>query len=204
MARAYLRLDPSFYEKKLAQAYPLSAIGALAGVLCLAELQPARGRFRDLAVLKALLGSAGARQVPFLMDHGDLRFEDDGRIYVDGWDEWQEGDVTVKERMVRVRNRKHDRNGSDAPDRNATVLAGRGGGGADSGAGQPGRYSDAYKAFAHCQGHKPDVPEKKWMDELSRDFGRDMLARTFYEDTHPDKPGLLGRASKKLRNGVAA
>ena len=34
----------------------------------------------------------------------------DGSLYVDGWNEWQEGDVTVKERMARLRNR-HRNNG---------------------------------------------------------------------------------------------
>ena len=201
MARAYLRLDPAFYEKKLEQGYPLAAIGALAGVLCLAELQPARGRFRDLAVLKALLGPTAAKQVAFLKERGDL-VDENGRIYVDGWDEWQEGDVTVKERMQRVRNRKADRNVDRNPDRIPTVLAGRGGAEADSGAGQPGRYGDAYKAFEHCQGHKPQAAEKKWMDELSRDFGRDVIAKAFYDDPTPDKPGLLGRVSKKLRRAA--
>lgn len=193
MARAYLRLDPAFYEKKLEQGYPLAAVGAYVGVLCLAELQPNRGRFRDIAVLRALLGPAAAKQVPFLMDRGDL-VDEGGRIYVDGWDEWQEGDVTVKERMQRVRNRKPNRN----PDRNPTVLAGRGG--ADSMAGQPARYSDAFKAFAHCQGHQPSDTEKKWIDELCRDMGRETVARAFYDDPTPDKPGLLGRVSKKLRS----
>lgn len=195
MARAYLRLDPGFYEKKLAQGYPLAAIGAFAGVLCLAELQPDRGRFRDLAVLRALLGAAAARQVPFLMERGDLCYEGT-RIYVVGWDEWQEGDVTVKERMQRIRNRNAKRN----PDRNPTVLAGRGG--TDSGAGQPARYSDAYKAFEHCQSHKPDTAEKKWIDELCRDFGREVVARAFYDDVTPDKPGLLGRVSRTLRHAA--
>ena len=199
MARAYLRLDPAFYEKKLEQGYPLAAIGALAGVLCLAELQPARGRFRDLAVLKALLGPAAAKQVPLLIERGDI-VPESGRLYVAGWDEWQEGDVTVKERMARIRNRKADRNEDRNPDRISTVLAGRGG--ADSEAGQPGRYSDAYKAFQHCQGHKPDATEKKWMDDLSRDFGREVVARSFYDDPSPDKPGLLGRVSKLLRTAA--
>lgn len=202
MARAYVRLDPAFYEKKLEQGYPLAAIGAYAGVLCLAELQPERGRFRDAAVLRALLGPSGAKQVPYLLEHGDIVVQPNGRIYVDGWDEWQEGDVTVKERMQRIRNRKADRNEDRNPDRIPTVLAGRGGAEGASGAGQPGRYSDAYKAFEHCQGHKPQAAEKKWMDELSRDFGREVVARAFYDDETPDKPGLLGRVSKKLRRAA--
>lgn len=196
MARAYLRLDPAFYEKKLGQGYPLAAIGAYAGVLCLAELQPERGRFRDLPVLKALLGSAGGRQVAFLIERGDLTHLPDGRIYVVGWDEWQEGDVTVKERMARIRNRNKDRN----PDRIPTVLAGRGA--ADSGAGQPARFSDAYKAFEHCQERPPTADEKQWIDELCRDFGRERVARAMYDDPEPSKPHLLGRVSKTLRHAA--
>ena len=37
------------------------------------------------------------------------------------------------------------------------------------------------------------------MDDLSKDFGREVVARAFYDDPTPDKPGLLGRVSKILR-----
>jgi hypothetical protein len=106
MPRSYLRLDPHFYERKaLRQGYPPGAVAALVGCLCLAETQPERGRFRDRRVLSVLLGPS-ARWIPFLVDHGDL-IEQAAfpRLYVDGWDEWQEGDVTVRERMERMRNR---------------------------------------------------------------------------------------------------
>lgn len=108
MPRAYLRLDPEFYERKmLDQQYPPGAIAAYIGCLCLAETQPKRGRFRDRKVLGVLLGPS-ARWIPYLIDHGDLIEQERlPRLYVDGWDEWQEGDWKVAERIARVRARTH-------------------------------------------------------------------------------------------------
>jgi len=108
MPRAYLRLDPEFYERKaLDQKYPPGAVAAYIGCLCLAETQPKRGRFRDRRVLAVLLGSLG-RWIPYLVDHGDLIEQEKlPRLYVDGWDEWQEGDWKVAERIARVRARTH-------------------------------------------------------------------------------------------------
>ena len=44
--------------------------------------------------------------VAFLVTEGDLRSMADGTIYVDGWDQWQEGDLSVADRMAALRNRK--------------------------------------------------------------------------------------------------
>src|SRR3990167_7292009 len=97
---------------------------ALVGALCLAEQQIPRGRFRNVRVLKALLGDYG-RHVKALVERGDVTVLPDGGLYVDGWDEWQEGDVTVKERMARIRRRKHrdagDRNTRNGADSNPTL-----------------------------------------------------------------------------------
>lgn len=199
MTRAYIRVDPGLYERKVFEdQYPLPALAALVGCFCMAELQPVRGRFRDQSVLRALLGS-GARWVTFLIEHGDLIVQDNGALYVDGWDEWQEGDVTVKERMIRIRNRRRDTPATVSPPSEAGGGAGR-----NDGAGQPTRYIDAYKAFAQLQGHKPDDSEKRWMDELARDFTGRTVALSFYDDADPSAPGLLGRTSRKLRKGKAA
>lgn len=103
MTRAYLRLDPGFDERK--ESYPDGPYSALIATFCLGELQPERGRFRSLDYLSRLLGRRG-RHVPYLVEHGDLTKLDDGRVYVDGWDEWQEGDWKVAERVARIRNRK--------------------------------------------------------------------------------------------------
>ncbi len=103
MTRAYLRLDPDFSQRKA--AYPDGPYRALIDAFCAAESEPKRGYFRSLPVLKAILGRS-ARHLPYLFEHGDLRSLPDGRIYVVGWDEWQEGDWQVAERMRRVRARR--------------------------------------------------------------------------------------------------
>jgi hypothetical protein len=102
VTRAYIRLDPAFDERK--EHYPDGPYAALVATLCLAEHQPQRGRFRSLDYLARLLGKRG-RHVKYLVDHGDLTALEDGRAYVDGWDEWQEGDWKVSERVGRIRNR---------------------------------------------------------------------------------------------------
>lgn len=119
MSRAYIRLDPGFFERKvLEKGYTSGEAVALVGVLCLAEQQLPRGRFRNERILRALLGQYG-RFVPTLISRGDLTVEDGGRLYVDGWDIWQEGDVTVKERMARLRSK---RNGRDSTGRNGAAA----------------------------------------------------------------------------------
>ena len=110
--RAYLRLDPHAADNKA--AYPDGAFRAFFETLCFAEQQPQRGRFRNRRLLAVLLEKR-ARWIPFLIDHGDLIVFDDGKLYVDGWDEWQEGDVTVSERMKRLRSRRKGDTPTDTP-----------------------------------------------------------------------------------------
>lgn len=102
MPRAYLRLDPAFDERK--ESYPDGPYAALVATFCLAELQPQRGRFRSLDYLSRMLGKRG-RHARYLVEQGDLTILPDGRVYVDGWDEWQEGDWKVSERVARIRDR---------------------------------------------------------------------------------------------------
>ncbi|HTE85013.1 MAG TPA: hypothetical protein VK821_09780 [Dehalococcoidia bacterium] len=71
--------------------------------------QKHRGRFLHVGQLKALLG-VRARHVPFLLAQGDVVIRSDDSVYIDGWDEWQEGDLTVAARMAALRNRR--RNGA--------------------------------------------------------------------------------------------
>jgi hypothetical protein len=124
MTRHYIRLDPAFDERK--EAYPDGPYAALVAALCLAEAQPDRGRFRSADYLRRLLGKRG-RHVPYLMAHGDLSELPDGRLYIDGWDEWQEGDWKVAERVQRIRNRPRNarRNGSGNASGNGDVTADR-------------------------------------------------------------------------------
>lgn len=116
MPRAYIRIDPQLFERKMIdQKYPASTFSAFVGALCLAESQPTRGVFRDRRVLKALLGRALAPQIPVLIERGDLIEDSTGRLRVEGWEHWQEGDLTVADRMRRLRQRKSGTNGVTPP-----------------------------------------------------------------------------------------
>lgn len=218
MSRAYLRVDPAMFERKvIQQEYPPLAYAAYSAVLCLADSQPVRGRFRDERLLRALLGPLG-RQVPYLLSRRDVIPSSEhaecvncptghgspSQLYVDGWDEWQEGDWQVKERMARVRGRnrnKGDGGGSNA-DRNPTALAGQAG--PSSEAGQPARYiGDVRKAFHHVTGRLPDDTESKWLEELCHDLGREHVVHALYDDPTPKQRGIMGRISRKLRGSAA-
>jgi hypothetical protein len=110
--RAYLRIDPNLPDRKA--DYPDGAYRAYIDTLCFAEQQPQRGRFRNRRLLAVLLDKR-ARWIKYLIDHGDLVEFTGGKLYVDGWDEWQEGDVTVSERMKRLRSRRRDVTPTDTP-----------------------------------------------------------------------------------------
>src|ERR1700694_3018096 len=112
--RAYLRLDPQLVEKTLTARYTPSQVCTFVMLLTQAEHQPKRGRFRTLGLLREALDAAaeragkGARlsqHLSFLIDQGDVVQTEQG-WYVDGWDEWQEGDWKVAERVTRIRARQ--------------------------------------------------------------------------------------------------
>lgn len=103
LPRAYLRIDPN-----VDQVYP-ELRNTFVGLLCSGHRQPERGRYRDRALVEALHSRPFVRRC---FDRGDLVLLTDGRVYIDGWDEWQEGDLTVAERMRRMRDRRRrKRNG---------------------------------------------------------------------------------------------
>lgn len=96
LPKVYLRLDPNLD----AHADP----EAMLKLMLWANRQPHRGRFRDLAVLRRVLGP---KRLQAAIDRGDLREDEDGTgYYLAGWDEWQEGDHTVGERVARIRDRR--------------------------------------------------------------------------------------------------
>ena len=123
MTRAYLRLFPDVYERKVLGIrgpdepprirYSSAQFSAFIGTMVFSEMVNPRGRFKSRRVLEALLagpddqGADIAAQVGFLVDQGDLERQPDGSLYFEGWDEAQEGrDPSVNERMARYRNRK--------------------------------------------------------------------------------------------------
>lgn len=205
MSRAYLRLDPAFYERKLDQGYTLPQIAAFVGCLCLAEQQVNRGRFRNVVVLKALLGPGG-RQVTTLVERGDLIVDQRGRVYIDGWDEWQEGDVTVPERMRRLRTRKSVTGDTVTTVTNGTppnVTPRLAEGGAVQSIGGATRPDNVYEAFRLLTGNKPDDKERGWLDDLCHDLHRGPVLDAMYADPEPTRRGFLGRVSRQLRGGAA-
>jgi hypothetical protein len=114
MTRAYHRVDPLMDERK--GHYTPAQLGAFIKVQLLAGRQSKRGHFRSVAALKSMLPSAYARHVDFLVAEGDL-VQNGTSIYIDGWQEWQEGDLTVRDRMAALRNRR--RNGGVTGDGHA-------------------------------------------------------------------------------------
>jgi hypothetical protein len=101
--RAYHRIDPLMDERK--SHYSPAQFGAFLKVQLVAGRQSSPGAFRSFKALVGSLPAAYARLVPFLIEQGDLVEQPDGSLYLDGWKEWQEGDLTVGERMRRLRNK---------------------------------------------------------------------------------------------------
>ena len=94
LPKAYLRMSPNL------DAHPDP--GAMVILMCWANRQIPRGHFKTL---DALRGALGAKRLKQCLDRGDLVRRRSGRYYLDGWDEWQEGDFTVGDRVARLRNR---------------------------------------------------------------------------------------------------
>lgn len=97
LPKAYLRIDPN-----LDATHP--APGDMVSLLCAANRQPKRGLFKSAELAEKVLGRSLFRRS---LERGDLIQRGEG-LYVDGWDEWQEGDLTVGDRMRRLRQRKAD------------------------------------------------------------------------------------------------
>lgn len=96
LPRAYLRMSPNLDQ------HPDP--GGMVLLLCAANRQPQRGFFRDRSVLVRVLGAPRFRR---FAERGDVQ-EVPGGWHVEGWEEWQEGDLTVGERQRRIRERKRD------------------------------------------------------------------------------------------------
>lgn len=94
LPKAYLRLDP------LIDSHP--DWEAMVLLMLWANRQPRRGYFKSLDVVKKLLGR---KRLEACIARRDLARQGDGTFHLVGWEEWQEGDFTVGERMRRYRNK---------------------------------------------------------------------------------------------------
>jgi hypothetical protein len=98
LPKAYLRIDPN-----LDSTHPAPA--DMVALMCAANRQPKRGRFKTSELAQRVLGRSLYRRS---VERGDLIPNGTG-IYVDGWDEWQEGDLTVGDRMSRLRDKRRNK-----------------------------------------------------------------------------------------------
>jgi hypothetical protein len=122
--RAYHRVDPLMDERK--SHYSPAQLGAFLKVQLVAGRQAQPGQFRSLQALRDALPKPYSRHVDFLVAERDLIVQRDGIVVVDGWKEWQEGDLTVAERMKRLRERKKAAAEPDpSPDRNTNRIDSR-------------------------------------------------------------------------------
>jgi hypothetical protein len=191
--RHYIRVVPDIYARKALgdcegkhPPYPPEAVVAYLGCLCLAETQQPRGRFRNRKVLEGELEGSGAGAeyagwVQFLIDNGDLIEQDDRTIYVEGWDEMQEGDWTVGERMRRYRSRR-----SPQPVR------------VDDG------DADPANVYWNLTGRYPSDKARRWIDDLIDRFGSDRTRAAIAAAAEQGTENLLGRASDSLKAGERA
>lgn len=116
--RAYIRLDPEFADRK--EDYPDGAFASLIALFCAAAVHSRQGTFKSEKLVRVILGRR-ARWLKYLLEHSDVRRLDDGSLYIDGWEEWQEGNWKVAERMQRVRSKRNKgRHINRNKDRNST------------------------------------------------------------------------------------
>lgn len=189
MIRNYIRVIPDIYARKaLGQsdgkhpAYPPEAVVAYLGCLCVAEAQHPRGRFRNRKVLEGELEGNGngvryAEWVQYLIDNGDLIVNDDGSVYVEGWDELQEGDWKVADRMRRFRDRRNPRPAPVDVSEN----------------------DDPAAVYMQYTGSFPRGKAIEWIDDLIRQFGADATRRAICAAGDSGTENLLGRAADALR-----
>jgi hypothetical protein len=193
--KAYLRFDPMMDESK-GHCTP-AQLGAFVKIVCLASRQKERGRFRSMAALRKMLSPAYARHLPFLIEEGDVVELPDGRAYIDGWDEWQEGDWTVAERMARLRDKGRN---NVSPEPSPTAI-GIGIGIGISGANAPspratpddGRYD--LEAFLVVKRRPPSTAQRKVLDMAGEHLGYQRVAELILGK--PDDPiGAVIEADK--------
>jgi hypothetical protein len=190
--------------------YTPAQLGAFLKVQLVAGRQTSRGRFRSIAAIRAILPAAYARHIDFLVAEGDLDVLTDGSVYVDGWDQWQEGDLTVKDRMAALRNRR--RNGTvtstvTQPSPTAirsSVGIGIGVSGEPNGSPAPRERYDGradLEMFLLLRRRAPTPKQRRLLDEVldrhdltGPEWSADIMAK------HPDDPiGAVLEADKTYR-----
>ena len=221
MSRAYIRFSPkTFHEKVVIDGYPPGAFAAFAAVLCMAEEQPERGRFRSERLLRLLLDEpedgvhvGWGKWVKYLVEHGDLVKQDRGVLYVVGWDEWQEGDFTVAERVARLRKKRKDATAAATDDVTVPrVITPSDVGGKPVAVGRRPSAddrptdpieADAIDAYYRLTISFPAGKVLTWLEDLVRDFGDAAVSEALGVEVgiSDDRRTLLSRTQDRLRAG---
>lgn len=199
--KAYLRFDP-LKDERLAH-YTDGQYRAYDLVLFKAGRQDPRGRFSSEAQVRALLGRH-ARHLPFLFSEGAILALDDGAVYVAGWDEWQEGDLTVRDRMAALRSRKRNAAVTQPlPDAirssvssSVSVVVG-----ASAPTGARNVTDDPADAYWGLTGRYPSGKVLAWIDDLAGRYGQEPTTRALAQAHMVDAATatLLGRATDLLK-----
>lgn len=196
--RAYHRVDPLMDERK--GHYTPAQLGAYLKVQLVAGRQTQRGRFRSMAVLRGILPGPYAKHIDFLIQEGDIVETPEGAVYLDGWDEWQEGDLTVRDRMTALRNRRRNRGVTEtvtppSPTANGSSV----GVGIEDGAIAPSSAGDPVVSYANLTGGWPSKGATDWIDRLSERFGDLEVTKALAEAARTQKRGqIIGHAETLL------
>jgi hypothetical protein len=97
LPKAYLRLDPDIDSKHPDNGWNYIRL------LCAANRQRPRGYFHSRETFLSIFGKTLART---FFERGDVEEAPGGKVYVCGWGVWQEGDLTVAERVSRIRSKR--------------------------------------------------------------------------------------------------
>ena len=97
LPKAYLRMDPDIDQKHPDNGWNFIRL------LCAANRQRPRGYFACRGALETIFGRPLVRT---FYSRGDVMDAPGGKVYVCGWGVWQEGDLTVAERVSRIRGKR--------------------------------------------------------------------------------------------------
>jgi len=201
--KAYIRIDPLIDERK--GHYSPAQLGAYMMVLCKAARQEPRGRFRSEQALRNMVPAPFVRHLAWLYDQGDVVVDDDGSVFVDGWDEWQEGDLTVADRMSRLRNRRRNAGVTPTvtqPYRSATHIDTdididvRGIENLPS----PLPPDGIFDAYYSLTARPPSPGAVAWLDRLSDEYPEDDVTAAMAAEwtASPNPSDFLGRVQTRL------
>ena len=167
LPRAYLRLDP------LIDSHP--DWPAMVTLILWANRQPRRGYFKSVHTIRKILGR---KRLDACLARRDLAEQPDGTYYLIGWEEWQEGDLTVGDRVRRLRARRSIAVTPPLPERTSPSEASRRQGVKALGDISPKEIPEKAKRAAAVEGGPPPATAgAPWVDHDPHDQLETRLVR---------------------------